>query len=105
MWSAGCILGEMLTRRPLRQYDVFHWRPVFEGKDSLDQVKSRPQRQDLKSILIMNLVRSLRNLIEFRSSLNFDKFDPSILGRPRSRKIIAVLGCQTPEERSLFQWM
>lgn len=28
MWSTGCILGEMLTRRP-----------VFEGKDSLDQVK------------------------------------------------------------------
>lgn len=28
MWSAGCILGEMLTRRP-----------IFEGKDSLDQVK------------------------------------------------------------------
>eukprot|EP00438_Fugacium_kawagutii_P011252 Skav216080 [mRNA] locus=scaffold750:45240:46082:- [translate_table: standard] len=28
MWSTGCILGEMLTRRP-----------VFEGKDSLDQVR------------------------------------------------------------------
>ncbi|CAK8992647.1 unnamed protein product, partial [Durusdinium trenchii] len=28
MWSAGCILGEMLTRRP-----------VFEGRDSLHQVK------------------------------------------------------------------
>lgn len=28
MWSTGCILGEMLTRRP-----------IFEGKDSLDQVK------------------------------------------------------------------
>mmetsp|Transcript_157990 Transcript_157990/g.506732 ORF Transcript_157990/g.506732 Transcript_157990/m.506732 type:complete len:456 (-) Transcript_157990:52-1419(-) len=28
MWSTGCILGEMLTRRPL-----------FEGKDSLDQIR------------------------------------------------------------------
>lgn len=28
VWSTGCILGEMLTRRP-----------VFEGKDALDQIK------------------------------------------------------------------